>query len=114
MMLPLGRVESQIEKLQKYIRVALLNNNHHPDEKEQDTVADVVTSIEYFFEALSEGRPGVEQGLNAGDTAADILVGITRTYDDSIVDAAEAGTETASDNTIEVSATEDVEIEKRS
>jgi chemosensory pili system protein ChpA (sensor histidine kinase/response regulator) len=83
MMLPLGRVEAQIAKLQKYIRVALLNNNHKPDAKEQDTVADVVTSIEYFFEALSEGRPGVEQGLNAGDEAAQILVGITESYGDS-------------------------------
>jgi len=89
LMLPLGRVESQIEKLQKYIRVALLNNGHHPDGKEQDTVADVVTSIEYFFEALSEGRPGVEQGLNAGDAAADILVAITDSYDDSTTDVVE-------------------------
>ncbi len=88
LMLPLGRVESQIEKLQKYIRVALLNNDHHPDEKEQDTVADVVTSIEYFFEALSEGRPGVEQGLNAGDAAADLLAAITSTYDDPAADTA--------------------------
>jgi chemosensory pili system protein ChpA (sensor histidine kinase/response regulator) len=83
MMLPLGRVQTQIEKLQKYIRVALLNNDHKPDAQEQDTVADVVTSIEYFFEALSEGRPGVEQGLNAGDEAADILVKITESYGDS-------------------------------
>jgi chemosensory pili system protein ChpA (sensor histidine kinase/response regulator) len=83
MMLPLGRVESQIEKLQKYIRVALLDNDHKPDAQEQDTVADVVTSIEYFFEALSEGRPGVEQGLNAGDEAAGILVKITESYSDS-------------------------------
>jgi len=89
MMLPLGRVESQIEKLQKYIRVALLGNNRHPDEKEQDTVADVVTSIEYFFEALSEGRPGVEQGLNAGDAAADILVGITESYGGTVTEVAE-------------------------
>jgi len=73
MMLPLGRVESLIEKLQTYIRIALLNNNHQPSEQEQDVVADVVTSIEYFFEALSEGRPGVEQGLNAGDKAAEKL-----------------------------------------
>jgi len=31
MMLPLGRVEAQIEKLQDYVRVALLNNNHKVD-----------------------------------------------------------------------------------
>ncbi len=80
MMLPLERVESQIEKLQNFIRVALLNNNHQVNDNEQDTVADVVTSIEYFFEALSEGRPGVEQGLNTGDEAAHKLEEITTFY----------------------------------
>ncbi len=80
MMLPLDRVESQIEKLQNFIRVALLNHGHQVSDSEQDTVADVVTSIEYFFEALSEGRPGVEQGLKAGDEAARKLVEITETY----------------------------------
>ena len=80
MILPLGRVEALIEKLQTYIRVALLNNDHQPDSDEQDTVADVVTSIEYFFEALSEGRPGVEQGLNAGDAAASKLDMIVQSY----------------------------------
>jgi chemosensory pili system protein ChpA (sensor histidine kinase/response regulator) len=93
MMLPLGRVESLIEKLQRYIRVALLNNDHKPDLKEQDTVADVVTSIEYFFEALSEGRPGVEQGLNAGEEAASTLESITESYDDSTVETAKAESE---------------------
>ena len=109
MMLPLGRVESQIEKLQKYIRVALLNNNHRPDEKEQDTVADVVTSIEYFFEALSEGRPGVEQSLNAGDAAADILVAITQSYGDSVVDAVEPASEAAVEAAVEATAKDSAE-----
>jgi len=68
--------------LQNYVRDALLKNNHKPDAAEQDTVADVVTSIEYFFEALSEGRPGVEQSLNAGDEAADKLEKITQSYND--------------------------------
>ena len=80
MMLPLRRVGSQIERLQKYIRVVLLNNAHKVSDDEQDTVADVVTSIEYFFEALSEGRPGVEQGLNSGDKAATKLEEITQGY----------------------------------
>ncbi len=82
-MLPLGRVEAQIEKLQSFIRVALLNNNHKVTEEEQDTIADVVTSIEYFIESLSEGRPGVEQGLNAGDEAVSQLVNITQSYEDA-------------------------------
>ncbi len=95
MMLPLGRVETLIVRLQDYIRVALLNNGHQPGDTEQDTVADVVTAIEYFFEALSEGRPGVEQGLNAGDAAADKLDLITQSFSDAEqVEAAETETET--------------------
>ena len=120
MMLPLGRVESQIEKLPRSIRIALLNNDHKPDTKEQDTVADVVTSIEYFFEALSEGRPGVEQGLNAGDEAADILVAITESYGDSTVqeEAApklESEAEPVADElTIEEAFDEEIEVEPES
>jgi len=109
MMLPLGRVEALIEKLQAYIRTALLNNNHQPDLEEQDTVADVVTSIEYFFEALSEGRPGVEQGLNAGDEAADKLVEITQRYGDSGAEKA-AAEPVAEEAAIEAAAVEEVVV----
>ena len=111
MMLPMGRVEGLIEKLQAYIRTALLNNNHQPELEEQDTVADVVTSIEYFFEALSEGRPGVEQGLNAGDVAADKLVEITQRYSDSAPAAVmpEAGVE---EHAVEAAAVDDVVIDE--
>ena len=80
MMLPLVRVCSQIEKLQEYIQVALIDNDRQAVSEEQDTIADVVTSIEYYFEALSEGRPGVEHGLNAGDKSAAKLEKITASY----------------------------------
>ena len=92
MMLPLGRVESLIKQLQNFIRVALLNNRHQATDDEQNSVADVVTSIEYFFEALSEGRPGVEQGLNAGDAAAKKLDEIVESYGDSIQSVVAEGT----------------------
>ena len=108
MMLPLGRVESLIERLQSYIRIALLNNNHQPDDNEQDVVADVVTSIEYFFEALSEGRPGVEQGLNTGEAAAVKLEAVYNTFSDTVPDvgALNAGEET------DYSAVEEIELKK--
>lgn len=89
MMLPMDRVEAQIIKLQNFIRIALLSNNHKANEEEQDTVADVVTSIEYYFEALSEGRPGVEQGLNAGDAAAAKLDEITLSYGDTVIESSD-------------------------
>jgi chemosensory pili system protein ChpA (sensor histidine kinase/response regulator) len=104
MMLPLGRVESQIEKLQNFIRVVLLNNSHKVSDSEQDTVADVVTSIEYFFEALSEGRPGVEQGLNTGDEAASKLEEITES-------CSELEQEGAAENREKKIAAEPVELE---
>jgi chemosensory pili system protein ChpA (sensor histidine kinase/response regulator) len=109
MMLPLRRVCSQIEKLQSYIRVVLLNNKHEVTDAEQDTVADVVTSIEYYFEALSEGRPGVEQGLNSGDDAAEKLGEITQSYINELDDApvesdssieAEVDNEATADNVV--------------
>ncbi len=80
MMLPLDRVAHQIADLQNYIRIALLDNSHQVDADEQDTVADLVTSIEYFFEALAEGRPSVEQGLDVGDEAAAKLKEVTASY----------------------------------
>ena len=79
-MLQLARVSSQIEKLQEYIQVALIDNNRQIELEEQDTLADVVSSIEYYFEALSKGQPGVEHGLNAGDKAAAKLEGISAQY----------------------------------
>lgn len=81
MMIPMDRVEAQIVVLQNYIRSALLNNHHEADLKEQDAVADLVTSIEYFLEALSEGRPGVEHGLDAGDKAAEIIQEVANRYE---------------------------------
>ena len=84
MMLPLDQVESQIVKLQSYVRIALLNNNHEVTAEEQDAVADVVSSIEYFLEALSDGRSGLNKGLKSGlvvgDLAADKLECITQSF----------------------------------
>ena len=69
MILPMAQVEAMIVRLKDYVKVALLENSHQPDEEEQDKVADVVTAIEYYFEAIAEGRPGVEAGLRTGEEA---------------------------------------------
>jgi len=113
LILPMARVESLIVRLVDYIRVALLNNNHKPDEVEQDIVADVVTSIEYFFEALSEGRPGVEQGLDSGNEAAKKLEIITQSYADTAVSESEGleieeqGNDVAVNEDVDIIALED-------
>jgi chemosensory pili system protein ChpA (sensor histidine kinase/response regulator) len=84
MILPMAQVEAMLVRLMKYVRVALLENNHQPDEEEQDKIADVVTAIEYFFEAIAEGRPGVEAGLRTGEEALAALVEVHDRYESVI------------------------------
>ncbi len=74
MILPMAQVEAMLVSLKDYVKVALLEHSHQPGEEEQDKVADVVTAIEYFFEAMAEGRPGVEAGLRTGEEALKTLV----------------------------------------
>jgi len=80
MILPMERVEAMLVNLKDYVRVALLEHGHQPDEDEQDKVADVVTAIEYFFEAIAEGRPGVEIGLRTGEEALRTLIEVHDRY----------------------------------
>ena len=89
MMLSMTQVQSMIDRLHNYVKVALLDNSHQPDAEEQDKVADVVTAIEYFFEAMSEGRPGVEAGLRTGEAALQTLDQVFERYK-SIVPPARA------------------------
>ena len=94
LMMPMAQTESQIKKLMTYVRVALQQNHHIPDADEQDTVADVVTAIEYYLEAVAEGRPGVEVSIHAGDVAAEKLMVIASSYpamsEDDVVAAVES------------------------
>ena len=102
MMLPMAQVEAMLVKLKDYVKIALLDNHHQPDEEEQDTVADVVTAIEYFFEAMSEGRPGVEAGLRTGEQALSKLVQVYSRYEAAPDSAAEqAGGEDAGEQVSE-------------
>ena len=80
MILPMAQVEAMLVNVKDYVRVVLLENGHRPDEEEQDKVADVVTAIEYFFESISEGRPGVEAGLRTGEEALKTLMEVHDRY----------------------------------
>ena len=82
MMLSAERVEQLIAGLKEYVNVALYTHHRQPEASEQDSLADVVTSIEYYFEALSEGRPGVDQGLQAGERALNSLNEVVSQYAD--------------------------------
>ncbi|MGD2160738.1 MAG: histidine kinase, partial [Gammaproteobacteria bacterium] len=77
MILPMAQVEEMLARLKDYVKIALIENSHQPDAEEQDKVADVVTAIEYFFEAMAEGRPGVEAGLRTGEEALEHLVDVS-------------------------------------
>ena len=87
MMLSAKRVDPLIAGLKKYVQIALHMHHRQPEMEEQDTLADLVTSIEYYFEALSEGRPGVDQGLQTGERALDSLNEIISQYADEVPDA---------------------------
>ncbi len=81
MMLPMDRIEKLLNSLISYVRISLQGHQRKPDADEQDTVADVVTSIEYYLEAVSEGRPGVDIGLQAGEAAVEKLLEVNKQYD---------------------------------
>ena len=54
-LVPLERVASMLASAERYISDVLLSDRHVPDWKQLDTLADAVTSIEYYLERLAEG-----------------------------------------------------------
>ena len=102
MMLPMDRIEKLLTSLMSYVTISFQGHHRKPEADEQDTIADVVTSIEYYLEAVSEGRPGVDIGLQAGEAAVEKLLEVNTQY---------AGVEPVSSpeivEVVEVSETED-------
>lgn len=54
-LVPLERVSSMLASAERYISDVLLSDRHVPDWKQLDTLADAITSIEYYLERLAEG-----------------------------------------------------------
>lgn len=54
-LVPLERVAAMIGSAEHYVTDVLLNSQQVPDWKQLDTLADAVTSIEYYLERLAEG-----------------------------------------------------------
>ncbi|MDY6815936.1 MAG: Hpt domain-containing protein [Pseudomonadota bacterium] len=54
-LIPLDRVSDMLESAERYITDVLLGGKQVPDWKQLDTLADAVTSIEYYLERLAEG-----------------------------------------------------------
>ncbi|SOB77549.1 Hpt domain-containing protein [Marinobacter sp. LV10R510-11A] len=54
-LVPLDRVASMLDSAERYISDVLLSDKHVPDWIQLDTLADAITSIEYYLERLAEG-----------------------------------------------------------
>ncbi|WP_298451957.1 Hpt domain-containing protein [uncultured Marinobacter sp.] len=54
-LVPLERVASMLASAERYISDVLLSDKHVPDWRQLDTLADAITSIEYYLERLAEG-----------------------------------------------------------
>lgn len=76
-MLPIERLKHQFDSVRSYVLKVMLNAGQVPGEATQNDLADVVTSIEYFLEAIQEGRPDLELSMNSGNEAAARLDAIT-------------------------------------
>ena len=72
-MLPLDRLEPQLKAVLEYVDKVLIKANQQPDEEVQDSLADVITSIEYYLEAVLEGRPGIDASFASGEASANRL-----------------------------------------
>ena len=81
-MLPVKRLEPQIAAIKNYVQKVLLGAGQVPDAQAQDDLADVVTSIEYYLEAILEGRPDLELSFSTGIAAANKLEQIASSYED--------------------------------
>ena len=79
-MLPVQKLKHQIDAVRQYLRSVMINAGHMPDANTQNDLADVVTSVEYYLEALKEGRPDLELSMSSGDAAADRLIAQAREF----------------------------------
>jgi len=80
-MLPIKKLKHQIDAVRGYVVTVMQNAEQLPGVVQQSDVADVVTSIEYYLEAIIEGRPDLELSMNSGNAAADRLNKLTDDYD---------------------------------
>jgi len=75
-MLPIQKLKHQTDSVRDYVSRVMLNAGQVPDASAQSDLADVVTSIEYYLEAVLEGRPDLELSMKSGNEAADRLFAI--------------------------------------
>ncbi len=68
-LIPLDRVADMLASAERYITDVLLGGRQVPDWKQLDTLADAITSIEYYLERLAEGIEDNESVLNVAEAS---------------------------------------------
>ncbi|WP_404365863.1 Hpt domain-containing protein [Marinobacter sp.] len=103
-LIPLNRVADMLESAERYVTDVLLEGKRIPDWRQLDTLADTVTSIEYYLERKAEGIEDNEAILRIAEDSLSTLgfpVGAEPTWDAAKEDTADVGEipepETASD-----------------
>lgn len=66
-LVPLDRVANMLASAERYITDVLLSDKHVPDWVQLDTLADAITSIEYYLERLAEGISDNEDVLRIAE-----------------------------------------------
>ncbi|MDH3643893.1 MAG: Hpt domain-containing protein, partial [Gammaproteobacteria bacterium] len=68
-MLPLDKVVPLLQGLVDYVRMAVIAARRYPSERDQNLLADVVAAIEYYLEAVEQGRGDMTHILARGERA---------------------------------------------
>jgi chemosensory pili system protein ChpA (sensor histidine kinase/response regulator) len=72
-LIPLERASELLEAIERYINDVLLSSREVPNWQELDTLADAVTSIEYYLERLSDGIRDNDSVLRVADISLESL-----------------------------------------
>ena len=72
-MVPLHRASILVYACESYIKENLLNKSTRPDQKDMNTLADAIASIEHFLELITDDRHTDEYILDITETSMDAL-----------------------------------------
>ncbi|MCL7942871.1 Hpt domain-containing protein [Marinobacter sp. ATCH36] len=72
-LIPLDRVADMLTAAERYITDVLLGGKQVPDWKQLDTLADAITSIEYYLERLAEGIEDNDSVLGVAEASLNSL-----------------------------------------
>ena len=68
-LIPLDRVSDMLASAERYVTDVLLGGKQIPDWKQLDTLADAITSIEYYLERLADGIGENDSVLNLAESS---------------------------------------------